>query len=128
MWTRGCRSSLLTALSGFSFDLPNKTLGFEPRLRAEDWRGLWAAGSGWGTYSQRLGALSGEISLSLAYGELGLETLVLGSVNKLAQVVASVDGRNVKVRAVLEEGKLQVSFEPELSLGRGETLRIALLW
>ena len=120
--------SVLTALSGFSFDFPNKALGFEPRWHAEDWRSLWAAGSGWGTYSQRLGALSGEIALSLAYGGLALETLALGSVTKSAQVVASVDGCNVKVCAALVEGKLRVSFESGLVLKTGETLRIALLW
>ncbi|MEA3407173.1 MAG: GH116 family glycosyl hydrolase, partial [Chloroflexota bacterium] len=40
--------SLLTALSGYHFDVPHGTLGFAPRWRADDWRSFWSTGTGWG--------------------------------------------------------------------------------
>ena len=118
--------SLLTALSGFFFDLPHKTIGFEPRWRSHDWRSMWSVGTGWGTYSQQFTEEGGEATLSLAYGSLKLKALVLGSVRELARVAASLDGRSIAASTSLEEGKLVVSFEEEVTLSRGQALKITL--
>ena len=43
---------VLLALSGFSYSAPEMTMGFDPKMNAEDFRTVWTAGSGWGVYSQ----------------------------------------------------------------------------
>ena len=118
--------SLLTALSGFYFDLPNGTIGFDPRLRAHDWRSMWSTGGGWGTYSQRFSETGGEATLSLAYGSLPLKALILGSVREPAKVAVSLDGRAIAAGASLKEGKLVVTFQTEVALSRGQTLKLKL--
>jgi len=45
---------LLLALSGFSYSAPEMRVGFDPSVAADDFRCVWTAGSGWGTYSQKL--------------------------------------------------------------------------
>jgi non-lysosomal glucosylceramidase len=44
---------VLTALAGFSYSAPEMRMGFDPRMNAEDFRTVWTAGSGWGTYGQK---------------------------------------------------------------------------
>ena len=114
--------SLLTALSGFHFDLPHKTLGFAPRLYAEDWHSFWSAGSGWGLYTQRLGEKGGEVRLSVAYGELILERLILGSIQSPATVRASLQGREVPATLTAEGGAWVVRFPEGVRLLQGQEL------
>ncbi|MGQ9554794.1 MAG: GH116 family glycosyl hydrolase, partial [Anaerolineae bacterium] len=115
--------SVLTALSGFSFDLPHKVLGFAPRLRSEDFACFWSVGTGWGLYQQQIAGHKGSVSLRVAYGELPLERLVLGGLGG-GQVEASIDGKAVAVQARVEEGELVVCLPEGTVLGTGEVLVI----
>jgi len=120
--------SVLTALSGYHFDLPNQTLGFAPRMWADDWRSFWSAGTGWGSYSQRLEQGKGEIRLNVDYGSLELKTLLLGSIEALAKVCAAIDGDPIEASASLEEDGATVSFAQGFSVATGQTLEITLEW
>jgi len=44
---------VLLALAGYSYSAPETAMGFDPRISADDFRTVWTAGSGWGTYSQK---------------------------------------------------------------------------
>lgn len=118
--------SLLTALSGYRFDLPRKTLGFEPRWRAEDWQSFWSTSRAWGTFAQRLEQDKGEIALGVVSGELELAKLVLGSFKKAMRVRATLGDQHLSAQAALEEGKLVVTFAPALHLSAGQALQLAL--
>ena len=116
---------VLTALSGYRFDMPNKTLGFSPCLGAEDWQAFWSNDQGWGLYSQSLNDGQGEASLSVAYGSLTLERLVLGSVDRKVSVQASVGDKAIPVEASLREGALVLTFPQGIRLAPGQGLRVA---
>ena len=100
--------AVLTALSGYEFDLPNKTLGFTPRLYADSWRAFWSADGAWGLYEQEADDGRGHARLSLAYGSTPLERLVLGSFTSGATVRATVAGRDVPATATDITGRLAV--------------------
>jgi hypothetical protein len=55
---------VLLALSGFSYSGPEMTMGFDPKMNAEDFRTVWTAGSGWGVFAQKSEA-SGPSALAL---------------------------------------------------------------
>jgi uncharacterized protein (DUF608 family) len=120
--------SLLTALSGYHFDMPNGMLGFAPRWRANDWRSFWSTGTGWGSYSQQLAEGEGTVRLQLAQGELSLGKLLLGSVDTGATVQAYVGEEPIDVTSAVEGGQLTLSFAPEVTLSTGDALTVELTW
>jgi non-lysosomal glucosylceramidase len=118
--------AVLTALSGYDFDLPHKTLGFSPRLGAEDWQAFWSNDQGWGLYSQSLKDGQGEATLSVAYGNLALQHLVLGSVDHQVPVQATVGDQPVAVETLLQDGALLLSLPQPVDLAPGRPLRVTL--
>jgi len=63
---------VLLALSGYSYSGPEKRMGFDPKMNADDFRTVWTAGSGWGIYSQKAGA-GGTLALRLEAGAGSVE-------------------------------------------------------
>jgi non-lysosomal glucosylceramidase len=123
--------AVLTALSGYRFNVPRRALGFAPRLNACDWRSLWSLDSGWGTYSQRLDEKSGEFALHLLRGRLELERLDLGSINGSPRVEITVGDRPLPVSTSSDNGSsegLSLRFSPAVRLNEGETLHGVLIW
>ena len=62
------------AACGFEYHGPKGHLGFAPRLTPDDFKALFTAAEGWGTYSQKLGAES-RFEIALKHGKLRLRTL-----------------------------------------------------
>ena len=77
--------ALLPILSGFIFDLPNKTIGFAPTVDG-DFKCLFSLGTGWGEF-ERAG---GQCKISLSEGYLELSTVMLGGVGDVYDVL--IDG------------------------------------
>ncbi|MBN1583037.1 MAG: hypothetical protein JXA89_20180, partial [Anaerolineae bacterium] len=119
---------LITALSGFEFDVPNGRIGFAPRFRVEDGDGntiarcFWSLDSGWGSFAQTVGVDGCKVELSVVYGTLVLKELGLGSVKGGGAMTASVDGQTIPARWV--DGA--AVFEDVLALSIGQTLAIRL--
>ncbi|MHB0858733.1 MAG: GH116 family glycosyl-hydrolase [Anaerolineae bacterium] len=116
--------SVLTALSGYRFDLPHKALGFAPCLYVEDWTAFWSTGTGWGTFAQQLADGRGEASLSVAWGSLPLERLTLGSVSEARPVRAQLGGREVEARGELQDGALVVVLPAGTVVEAGQKLSV----
>jgi uncharacterized protein (DUF608 family) len=121
--------SLVTALSGFSFDMTSRTLGFAPRLPGGEFRTFWSVASGWGTYRQTQTSEQIHVELQMEYGHLTLSELALGlqqlsayrhgsvSLNeKLLGADTQFDGRSVSV-----------VFTGRVFLQKGDILEIVLL-
>jgi uncharacterized protein (DUF608 family) len=67
---------VLLALGGFSYSGPDMKMSFDPKLAADDFRTVWTAGSGWGTYSQKItGGQTAALKLEVASGEMSLKEL-----------------------------------------------------
>ena len=115
---------LLTALSGYEFDATRDRIGFSPCFQASDFRTFWSLDSGWGSYAQQL---SGEgngsqIELLVAYGELSLRELHLGSVETVRSAAVTVDGEAVSATLTAEKMGWTVLFGEALLLKPGQTL------
>lgn len=62
--------ALLTALSGFSYDMRKGTIGFSPRIHEEAFDCFFCTGKGWGIYHQRKNADgSMDKRLEVLYGQ-----------------------------------------------------------
>ncbi len=69
---------VLLALSGFSYSGPEMRMGFDPKMNADDFRTVWTAGSGWGTYSQKAEpGKAAALRLESGFGGLDLKELAI---------------------------------------------------
>ncbi|MDI7274499.1 MAG: GH116 family glycosyl-hydrolase [Anaerolineae bacterium] len=120
--------SLLTALSGFSFDLTRGTIGFAPRLAGAEFRTFWSVDTGWGTYSQRQEGDAIEALLRLEYGSLALRELAVGddrAAGRYRQVQAWLNAASVP--ALLGDGPgARVVLGEGIALRPGDELRVRL--
>jgi hypothetical protein len=68
---------VLLALSGFSYSGPDMKMGFDPKVAAEDFRTVWTAGPGWGTYVQKISdGKAAELKVEVESGGLTLREFV----------------------------------------------------
>jgi hypothetical protein len=68
---------VLLALSGFSYSGPDMKMGFDPKVAAEDFRTVWTAGPGWGTYAQKISdGKAAELKVEVKSGGLTLREFV----------------------------------------------------
>jgi len=117
---------LITALAGFEFDVPRGRIGFRPRFRAHDFCTFWSLDSGWGSYAQRLPGDGAEIELTVAYGELALRELHIGSVQTVRDAQITVDGETVPATLFAENEGWTVFFTEELVLKAGDRLGVGI--
>jgi non-lysosomal glucosylceramidase len=115
--------SMLEALAGFRYDGFRGRMRFKPFVGGADFRTFFAAGSGWGEYSQERKEGSWEYRVRLSYGDLVLRELALPHPGKAGGVRVSIDGK--------ESGPLEHSFrdgclvlEGEIQLDRGQELLV----
>ena len=118
--------SLLTALSGFRFDLPHGTIGFSPRLGAANWQSFWSTGTGWGTFSQRRHNGRAEANLCVEQGSLTLRDLLLGSVGEATGAQAALNGDALAVTLAPRAGGVALQFPEGVTITAGQILRVSL--
>jgi hypothetical protein len=116
----------VTALSGYEYDVSQGRLGFTPRFRVEDFRTFWSLDSGWGSYAQRVSDDGAEIELSVAYGELALRELYLGSVASVRSAIILTDGTSISATFAAEAQGWTVLFGEELLLKPGQALHVSI--
>ncbi len=81
--------ALIPLLSGFVFDLPHGTIGFEPKVSKENFSCIWSLGTGWGTYTKN----KNTTQIKLISGKLSLTAIKLPYLKKLFKVL--VDGKEI---------------------------------
>ncbi|NLT72639.1 MAG: hypothetical protein GXX94_00385 [Chloroflexi bacterium] len=114
--------SLLTALSGYSYDLVAGTLGFAPRLSLEAFRCFWSAEGAWGAYEQHMGD-GVRLSLHVEYGHITLNGLNLGPLARpLSRGRAGEREISIQVEIVGEETR--VRWDEPVALSEGESLTL----
>jgi hypothetical protein len=65
---------VLLALAGYSYSGPDMRMGFDPKVQAADFQTVWTAGSGWGTYAQKIAdGRTAALKLDVASGGLTLK-------------------------------------------------------
>ena len=90
--------ALLPIFSGFEFDLPNKFIGFNPRVQKDNFSCLWSLETGWGIFTS-----NGEkIVLEIYDGFLNLSSFGINYVSSVESV--KVDGNLIDFK--MENGIL----------------------
>jgi hypothetical protein len=107
---------VLLALSGQTYSGPEMRIGFAPKMNTDDFRTVWTAGPGWGTYSQKVEAGSGmTVALEAGSGALVLKEIDLA----LPPAAAGKTVRSVKTFHAGSPAAASVRKE-------GDTIRVIL--
>jgi len=86
----------LLAFSGFRFDMPNFTIGFNPIVEG-DFRCFWSLDSGWGTFERD----NETVSIKILYGELKIARLALPFMTPIS---IRIDGEDINFKT--ENGEI----------------------
>jgi uncharacterized protein (DUF608 family) len=121
--------SLLLALSGYRYSAPTRSLGFAPRLWAEDFRCFFTAGETWGSYAQHHDGSRQTHELDLRWGNLILERLSVprlaeGSGPRLIRLAAA--GAELEGRLAVDGEALTVELAPPVTLHVGDRLLLEI--
>jgi non-lysosomal glucosylceramidase len=111
--------------SGFHYDGVEKTIGFAPRFRPEDFRAFWSSGQGWGVYRQETarGKLSARIELLRGTMELNGISLGTGdSVMKSATL--TLGGKKLPSEVKTASGAIFVQLKKGIVLSPRGVLEI----
>jgi len=114
------------AACGFRYHGPKGELGFDPRLKPEDFRAAFTAAEGWGTFAQQSDAKGQKAQIVLKYGKLRLRRLSLGLAGQQPPVHATVTLAGGAVPHTLEtsDGQCHFVFPRDVLLTAGDTLTI----
>ena len=85
---------LLLSAQGFAFNFPENFIGFAPKINPENFKSLFTAFKGWGTFSQTRTKNSQTNQISLFYGSIKIQKISLFvpsdwgkfSVSKIVQI------------------------------------------
>lgn len=122
--------SVLLALSGNRYSAKDQSLSFAPLLNADNFRCFFAAGTGWGAYSQRADGTSLTARLEVHHGELSLRSLKLrndhGAILKAAQLIGP-DGKPLTGHKMEAQGKnLLLNFGNPVVITAGNSVHVSL--
>lgn len=93
--------ALIPILSGFTFDLPNYKIGFNPVISKDNFRCIWSLGTGWGNviFDKK------TIKINLISGTLNLSEIVLPDAENAEKLI--IDG----VEIDFTKNKNSITFE-----------------
>jgi len=122
--------SVMLALSGFRCSAVERKLTFQPRIHPEDFRCFFAAGSGWGLYSQSSTTEALTTKVECRHGGLTLRRLVLGfGPNKKAYTKSTLTGpggKQLQCSVKSLDGGYEIELGEVLTLREGESATTVL--
>jgi len=117
--------ALLNALSGFTFDMTEKSMGFVPVVKRdldEPFRCFWSLNTAWGSFSQT----EKEIKLNVIYGYITLKSFTFGkNLTAVSVEMMNQDTKNITPIVNSFSGGEIVFTEP-LTINSGETLVVGI--
>lgn len=108
---------------GYQYNGPKGELTFEPRITPDHFQAAFTTAEGWGTYTQAKEKDKSSAILTIKYGRLSLNKLVLPSfLGQQEKISATLDGNPVE--ATVEKGT--ITFKSPLLIQPNQTLIISL--
>lgn len=105
--------AFLPILSGFYYDIPNKTVGFNPKINKDNFKCPWFLESGWGEF-----IIDGNKAIiNVLSGYININTVYLPFISKVNSVTANgkdIDYEFADGKLVLKENKyakIEVCYE-----------------
>jgi uncharacterized protein (DUF608 family) len=118
--------SLLHALSGFRWDGVQQSLTFAPLVEAHRFRGLFTAGTAWGTYEQRRTGRRLSLALTVHGGGFRLGQIRVRWSGRRPPARVRVTRGPKGIRINQSGGALELRFAEALALSAGDRLNLAL--
>ena len=122
--------SLLLSLSGFRYSAVERSLTFQPRLSADDFRCFFASGSGWGLYSQNRKGRLLTSKLECRHGQLVLRQMILGDAAQHSSgakaALSGPSGHSVACVVKVHVNGIQVDFADDLTIQEGEVATLTV--
>jgi hypothetical protein len=107
-------------------------MGFDPKMNADDFRTVWTAGSGWGTYAQKAEAGKGmTVSLDVQAGAVRLQEFDLRipdgiGAKPVRSLKAALGGAPAAASTRREGSTLRVFLTRPLTIAPGQPLTLAV--
>jgi len=114
--------ALLEAAAGYRYDAGAARIAFAPRIGAEDFRCLFVASEGWGSYRQRFTGDLFRAELRLDWGQLTLRQLELAVAARDLRV--ALEGQTVPAAAEPHGARLTLRFAQPVTVVAGEALSV----
>jgi hypothetical protein len=108
-------------------------MGFAPKMNADDFRTVWTAGSGWGTYSQKAAGSGLAVTLEAGSGALVLKEIDLAlppsAAGKTVRSVKTFHAGSPAAASVRKEGDtLRVILTKPVRVEPGKPLTLAIAY
>lgn len=116
---------VLHAVQGYWYDGPKGVMGFDPKLRPDDFVGFFTSAEGWGNIVQTRSVGKQTNRVEVKYGRLFLDKLQVNLPEGLnvIDIHAFVNGKEVVAHAQKEDGFVEVSLNG-LRLKDGDVLEV----
>lgn len=116
----------LLALSGFRTDASVGRLEFAPKLGKENFKTFFAAGAGWGNYSQNAEERGERAEIAVAWGKLNIREVSLAPQHPVSKVVVKVGGQTLPATLEQKDGRLTIRLAQARTLSREAKLEIRM--
>lgn len=115
------------AASGFTFNGSGKTIGFNPKMKPENFRSAFITAEGWGAFSQKLDNNTQTCAVKVNYGKLNIQEINLKSLlnDEAKSVAIKLDRKPIKSKLKVEGSRVKVVFDP-ISLSKDQNLEITI--
>jgi uncharacterized protein (DUF608 family) len=116
------------AVSGFEYHGPNGYMAFSPKITPENFKSAFTAAEGWGTFEQKQEGNKQTNSISVAYGELMLNILVLRVNDHLTakDLKVSKNGKMIKCDYQQNKDRVHITFKDGELVNADETLIVLI--
>ncbi len=118
--------SILHALSGFSWDGVEKRLAFAPRVQPTRFRGLFTAGTAWGTFEQTRRGQRLVVTLRVLGGCLDLQCIGLEWPGPRGSARLEVRHGPEGVGLQRRGRSLEIQFPAQVTLGEGRSFSLTV--
>lgn len=122
--------SMLLAAQGFSYNGPNGSMAFNPRISPENHRSLFTCAEGWGTFSQKQTRTSHVNTIELKYGRLRLNSLTINLPEEAEpkSLIAALGRKSLNFEGLASGKTLTLKFAEPLQMNAGERLSVEIEW
>lgn len=118
--------SVLLALQGFSYNGPEKMIGFDPVWQPEDHVSFFTTAEGWGRFTQKRSDKKQTNTLSIDYGNVSLSKIDLKArVYKKPIAILKINGEKITSQMTQNGNQYQITW-PGTNLKAGDEIEVLI--
>ncbi|MER7441919.1 GH116 family glycosyl hydrolase [Micromonospora avicenniae] len=115
------------AACGFEYHGPRGHIGFAPRMSPERFAAAFTAAEGWGLFRQERHGRHLAGTIEVRYGRLRVSSVALAATHRPARVTVRLGDRTLPIGDwSYRDGRILVTLNSEVVVGRGDTLEVTV--